>query len=253
MADNDELTYVVKSRDFADIIKLGDPTTLEEFLAKPASFVAETLTGFFAEGPKSLVVSGGRIVQGILKGQLFERTAKEIQAFRDKGKIPRDYADRKEGYRTWVELFKVIDEETPDDERLEALKAMFLATNRINGKDAERIVGYQLFQIAKKLTSGELLVLKATSEVFTKGIFQPGQSTSWQSWASEVCNRLGHGMTALVEHHEKALVNNQLLSPRHPSGTHMVFPDNARLTDLGIRFCHNLETYTIEKKHLGEL
>ena len=42
---------------------------------------------------------------------------------------------------------------------------MFLAANKVNASDAEKILGYQLFQIARRLTSNELLVLKATFQL----------------------------------------------------------------------------------------
>ena len=42
--------------------------------------------------------------------------------------IPDDYADEKKhpyGFKSWVDLFKTIDEDPPDKDLLEALMAMF--------------------------------------------------------------------------------------------------------------------------------
>ena len=41
-----------------------------------------------------------------------------------------------------------------------SLKAMFYAVNKVGIEDGQRIAAYQLWQIAKVLTSGELLLLK---------------------------------------------------------------------------------------------
>lgn len=74
----------------------------------------------------------GYIVQGILKGKLYQQVAQEIKELRAKGKIPADFADEgkhKYGFKSWVELLTIIDEEAPDADRLEALKAMFYSIN----------------------------------------------------------------------------------------------------------------------------
>ena len=42
---------------------------------------------------------------------------------------------------------------------------MFYAVNKITATDGEKIAAYQLFQIAKKLTSGQLLYLKASHDI----------------------------------------------------------------------------------------
>ncbi len=54
-----------------------------------------------------------------------------------------------------------IDEDPPDADRLEALKAMFYGVSKVGIEDAERSLTYWLFQIAKVLTSSELVLLRA--------------------------------------------------------------------------------------------
>jgi hypothetical protein len=82
-------------------------------------------------------LSVGRIVQAPFKAKLFQQVAQEIEEFRKKGRIPEDFIDRKDGAKTWVDLFTIIDEESPDEERLDALKAMFFSVNNIKIDDAE--------------------------------------------------------------------------------------------------------------------
>lgn len=87
----------------------------------------------------------------MLKGKLLQEVCREIKELRDKGKIPDDFAEKKYGFKSWVELLKTVDEEAPDVDKLEALKAMFYSVNKVNVQDREQVFNYQLFQIAKRL------------------------------------------------------------------------------------------------------
>ena len=119
--------------------------------------MVESLTGFLASDMKGWRAPAARIAQAALKGELFQQFAREINEIRAAGKIPDNFAVDDRGYQTWVELMTVIDNECPDAERMEAMKAMFFEVNRVrNATDAEKILAYQLFQISKRLTSGEL-------------------------------------------------------------------------------------------------
>jgi hypothetical protein len=135
-----------------------------------------------------------------------------------------------------------IDSDPTDEDRLDALKAMFLAANEVNAQDGQRIVAYQLFQIAKQLKSGQLMLLKACYQAFRSGNYQRVNPVMAQQWLQKAASNLHHQLSALVERDEKVLVENGLLSRRVSADSH-VLEDNARLTDLGIRFCENLETY----------
>src|SRR6266566_543113 len=166
---------------------------------QPLSAIAEALTGALAAGPNAWTAMTGHIVQACLKGKLFEQVSREIRELREKGKIADDFAEKKYGFQSWVELLKTIDDETPDQDKLDALKAMFYAVNKIGIEDAERILNYQLFQIAKSLTSGQLLLLKVVHESRSAGEFSmQGQQLSVLAWAEKMAARLGHKLSYLV-------------------------------------------------------
>lgn len=251
---NENKTYIVrKSSPLESLISTNDPSQWEEFLEKPAGYIAEAITGLLETGP-SLTLAGaaaGRIVQAALKAQLYRRLGEELKELREKGRIKAP-EDTRFGFASWKELLQIIDEETPDEERLEALKAMFLAINRVNSSDAESIVAYQLFQISKKLTSGELLLLKAVLAAYRTGAVPDMQSAygaNWiqfDFWAQAVSKLLGGTPISLIELHEKSLINLQLISDRHPQDRHVVSTIQARLTDLGLRFCEQIERYERE-------
>ena len=244
MADGE--TAVIKKRDYAEIIQFGERTALEEFMNSPMSFIAESMTGALASDWKALGVSAGRVVQGVMKAKMYEQFSREILSFRDKGKIADKFPEQGTyESRTWVELMVDIDEGKVDDDRLEAMKAMFYSVNKISATDADKIVGYQLFQIAKSLRSGELLLLKAVFERHKANAFGHGIG-NYNEWANTVLVSLGHSLVSLLVNHERALVQNCLLTERERSGG--VNLASGRLTDLGIRFCNNIDQYQIERR-----
>ena len=252
----EEETYIVKSRDpLTDIILLENKDALAKFLDQPLTAIVESITGALASGPTAWMPITGRIVQGALKGKLFQEVSREIEDLRKRGKISDDFAEKKYGYKSWVELLTILDEETPDRDRIEALKAMFYAVNKVNATDGERIVSYQLFHLAKKLTSGELLLLRAIFDKYESRDFNPNPNTTepLTIWAAKMANRQKHLLTALVLRDERALVGQALISarlnsPNLPIDQQVVLEANARLTDLGIRFCTAIKNYEIEAR-----
>lgn len=123
--------------------------------------------------------------------------------------------------------------------------------NEVNAADAEQIVGYQLFQIAKKLTSNELLILRSAYASRGNHLFMPNTSIPFKDWAEVLFGELGHRLQALIEHADDVLVGNKLLTRRFNMDSGfggVVYPSNGRLTDLGIKFCESLERYEIAKK-----
>jgi hypothetical protein len=93
---------------------------------------------------------------------------------------------------------------------------MFYAVNRINANDVQRILAYQLFQIAKKLTSGELLLLKTVFEAHCSGTFNSVTSQKLIGWAQDMAGRAGHGVAALVMRDGLTLEQQGLITARVP-------------------------------------
>jgi hypothetical protein len=244
----DDKSYIVKSRDLSEIIKNPDAGAIEELLEEPGAVLAALLTAFFKSGPVAFFGPVIRLTQAAFKGEAYKQLGEEVRLLRKAGTLKIDPEGNRVGYQTWVELLTIIDGETPDQERLEALKAMFLAANRMNATDGEHVLAYQLFQIAKRLTSNDLLVLKATYELHLKPddlrpnnpTMLPGQ-TSEGLWRAHVAKALGHELTSLVRRADIVLVEEQLLEPANNFHVRI-----ARLTDLGLVFCRNIETYKIE-------
>jgi hypothetical protein len=249
-------SIVIKPREpFSDVILSENADELARFMDEPLSAIAESITGALAAGPKHWTVMTGHIVQAMLKGKLLQQVSREIKELRDEGKIPNDFAEKKYGFQSWVELLATIDEEAPDEDKVDALKAMFYGVNKIGIDDSERVLGYQLFQIAKKLSSNQLLVLKAVFESYKGSEFPNSDRVTLRGWAEKMAKRAGHGLVSLVLKDEPALVeqgliNPKLYAPNQPNSPENVFVEmlNARITDLGARFCQNIETYHSDVK-----
>jgi len=245
--ENKGESVVVKPREpFRDVILPQNADELAKFMDQPLSAIAESITGALAAGPQYWTVMTGHIVQAILKGKLLQQVSQEIKELREKGKIPADFAQKKYGFQSWVELLRIIDDETPDQEKLDAVKAMFYAVNKVEIADAERILNYQLFQISKRLSSGQLLLLKVVYESYKAGEFPtPSNRLLVTGWAEKIAVRLGHKLSYLVLKDEPALVEQGLIEPRIDADLWIMTRD-ARITDLGIHFCKNIESYYIE-------
>jgi hypothetical protein len=257
MADGE--TLILKPKDPASIIRLQDPAVIEQLLENPPAVLAELLAGWFATGNGFLATAGCRVAQSAFKGRVFEQFAREFNHLRQAGKLPDDFQEKKYGRKSWVELLTVLDEETPDEDRLEALKAMFYSVNEINATDGQKILGYQLFQIAKQLTSGQLLLLKSSYERLGSPTVREADK-----WVDLMSRRLGHNIREIVEQDERVLMEQRLLSPRNSirhgdnifgrkekdekeeENEEGVSDASGRLTPLGIRFCENIKNYALE-------
>jgi hypothetical protein len=146
--------FIVRKRDYADICQLQKATVAEQFLEEPITVIAESVSGWLKLGTKETMLAVPRVALAALKGNAFEQFGREFDNLRKSGRIPDDYAEKKYGYSSLAELLAEIDSNPSDEDRLEALKAMFYSVNRVDAKDGERVAAYQLFQLAKKLTGG---------------------------------------------------------------------------------------------------
>lgn len=233
-------TMQIASRD-VEIIPFRDSESLAKFMDQPLITIAEAVTGALSLGNSDAILVSGRLVQATLKGKLLKQVAREIRGLIEKGRIKEDYANSKYGFKSLVELLEFIDSEVPDEDRLQAVKAMFVAVNAVDAKQGEDLVNYQLLQISKKLSAGQILVLKTTCDMEKEKAFG-GMGLAADEWLRRIASLLGHNLTALVEQDEAALIRNGLITDRvHPDRSGIRNPN--RLTDLGTRFCDVLVRY----------
>jgi hypothetical protein len=252
----DESALIVKPRDYSDIIKLQEPGALEDFFNEPLPFIVATVTGALAAGKSEWILASGRLVQAMLKGRPCQQWSKEVKKLQEAGRIPEDFADEKYmyGFQTWVELMRIIDEESPDADRLGALKSMFFAVNKFEATEGERIKAYQLWLIAKQLNSGELLLLRTVYQKrsqYESEVKNPNSLKRYSTWLSFMTEAICHGSEGLIQLHEKKPTELGLLTGTVLSGTvQYVTATNARLSQLGLMFCANIECYENETRNI---
>ena len=239
--ERESVSIQVLKKGDPELIPFRDPESLAKFMDQPLMTIAEAVTGALALGYSDAILVGGRLVQATLKGKLLKQVAREIQDLIEKGRIKEDYANSKYGFKSLVELLEFIDSEVPDEDRLQAVKAMFVAVNAVDAKEGEELVNYQLLQISKKLSGGQILVLKATCDMEKEKAYH-GMGVAADEWLRRIASRLGHKLTALVEQDESALISSGMITDRTHSDRSGIRDPN-RLTDLGIRFCDVLVQY----------
>lgn len=247
MAEEGE-TIIQRPRESFELTRFQVESDFQQFLDHPLTAAIASVTGAFALGAKHLGVAAGRMAQAIVKGQIYEQFAEELRALYEAGKIPDDLGKTQHGLYTWSELMRIIDEECPDAERLKALKAAFYAVNKIASGDADRIVEYQLWQVAKEMRSGDVLLLRT---IYTE--FNRTPNGYHRIWAEHIAKASGLILIELLARYEKHLIDLLLITPRFKVGGDLqhgpesgIDATNNRLTQLGLRFCKNLETYEID-------
>ena len=153
-------------------------------------------------------------------------------------------------------MLAAIDEDAPDADRLDALKAMFYEVNRISATDAERILSYQMFQVARRLTSSELLTLKAIYDSMKQGKFSNySTNIGAPQWCAIVATQMGHRFREMIWRDQRRLTEEGLLSSAVTNlGNSLLdttYPArNGRMTELVIRFCEAIRNYNETKKEL---
>lgn len=227
-------------------VMLRDPKVLKEFLEQPTIKIAEAVTGALAVGASGLSTAGGRLIQAAIKGNLFVQFGREIGRLVDEGKIKEDYAEKKYGFQSLADLLNFIDSEAPDEDRFNAVKAMFFALNSVDVKESgEEILRYQLFKLTLSLTSTQILTLKISYDWVAKNeTLNPSMGSGAPEWVAKMSQSLGHGIGNLVEIDETVLMDKKLLSPRVYTDRSGITATNARLTQLGMSFCESLQKYS---------
>lgn len=230
-----------------ELIKIDDPKSLMGFLQAPTLKIAETLTGILASDTKDIKLFAGKLIQASIKGSLLTQLGKEIETLRKKGAIKEDFFQSRTNQACFKELLGFIDDEVPDEDRFNAMKALFFSAISGDSSTEKEILAYELMQVCKKLKAGDLLVLKANFDVaenrsirnLSKEDIQNAHSSS--QWLDVISEQIGHKIRSLVEVHEANLIELKLITRRtydDLSG----FPktDHFRLTDLGYQLCQHI-------------
>lgn len=230
-----------------NLIRLDSPQDTLELICNPIK-LGEALTGILASDKNDLILSAGRLVQASLKWKLLTQLGRELNGYIEKGEIKEDYFATNNSQASFNELLSFIDQEVPDEERMRAMKSIFLSSISVNTSDEDERLAYELMQIGKKLSSGGILILKANFDI-AKGNLRQGltidrKDSTADSWLSAIANQIGHKLPSLVEAHEQSLVNLALISKRvHQDLSGFKPTSHYRLTPSGYKLCELITRY----------
>lgn len=224
------------------IIKLDDSSKLVDLIKNPAK-IAEALTGILASDKSDLILSAGKIIQATLKFKLLKQLGRELDGYVEEGKIKEDYFASSNNQASLSELLKFIDEEVPDEDRFNAMKAIFMKSVRVDAGAKEELLAYEYMLICKQLSSSEISILKANLEIVTGkwvATIPPDSlgNANRDLWFANVARQIGHEIPSLVERHEEHLMSLKLISGTAYSDRSAILKTPYyRLTELGKRFC----------------
>jgi len=231
------------------LIKIDSIKSIAEFLQQPTLKIAEALTGILASDLRDIKLSAGRLVQASIKFKLFTQLGKELKEYIKKGKIKENYYATHKNQASLSELLKFIDEEIPDEERFKAMKSIFFTSVSRNAPEKDEELTYELMQICKKLTSGEILILKAVYDIVNNRFAanMPSvdlETESASTWLEIIASQIGHNMSSLIEMHEQKLIGLKLITDRRYSDrSGIVKTPHFRLTQLGYKLCQFITKY----------
>lgn len=234
--DENGTSLIMREPDMFDLMKLQDISAVEALLRQPAIQIVEVVTGALRQGRLGILAVSGRLAQGALKLKLLQQFAEEYQSLRAAGKLRDDWGESKFGFKTWTELVAIIDSDDPPDfDRLEALKAMFYAVNKVNQEDNDCVFAYQLWQITKRLQSGPLLLLKTLCEKST--LLDGVPSNQWPEQAAKLSGLKSNEIILL---YGSSLAEQRLATSVNMPG------DKFFATNLGRQLVVNIQTYTTD-------
>ena len=213
-----------------------------------AEALLEVAGGVVSLEKREIFQSAGRILRKARGGQFLNGLKQEWDQLREKGKIDEEIQNTSQHLDRLSELLEFVDNELPDSTRMEAVKKIFLIAAMDRQSDRRSLLPQQYLRITKGLSSGEILVLQACFQLSITKPIKGNDHAMAQAWLSHIVGISGLGTTDLVDLHEAALIEKNLLCPRY-DGTrkgdraHVYLTEHGRLTQLGFDLCSYLNKY----------
>lgn len=207
------------------------------FLTEVAKDSDAILTGVAGTDKLQLYMIPGRLWQAARNKSFLHQLVQEINILKEKGKIREDYLETEQANATLQELLAAFDNPPMDETKFKALKAIFLkaASETLTSRDDS--TPQFLMEIAKELTSAEILLLSAIHKVGKNKVPTKIQENA-QEWLQYMIQNSQLKTTGLVELTETKLIEKKLISDReHSDRSGIKRGCHFRLTDLGLALC----------------
>lgn len=219
--------------------KIKDMQDTSSLLQLTFESIIEGLTGIASSDKSKLILSAGHIFQSLRKGQFLSQLVKEWNAYRDDGRIKDDYQASEQHYECLQEMLDFLDYDSPDKNRFELLKQIFLIAATESKTDRESLIPQQFMKVCRQLSSGEIIVM-STAYRISKTDYPKISAAS--QWLQDMARESGLNHASLVEFNEETLIQKKILSPRKFKDESGVTIDpHFRLTSLGFGVCEFLE------------
>ncbi|MFA5799462.1 MAG: hypothetical protein WC840_00715 [Candidatus Peribacteraceae bacterium] len=162
----------------------------------------------------------------------------ELNALCEQGKVKEDYMNTKQGQECRQELLDSLDKDKPDQEKLEAMKKIFLEAAKAPEDQWESNHPQQLMKVCRTLASEELIILGVAYHLFSS--LEQGAvekiSSSAEQWPATIAKhsngRISEGM---VYFYEEDLVKKQLVGEKvHSDKSGVRYAHRCRLSPLGV-------------------
>jgi len=210
---------------------------VSDLLERTIKSVAEGLVGIASSDRKDLILSVGHILLRLRGGSFLSAFKKEWDAYRDKGRIPKDFEQSDENWDCLQEMLDFIDRDIPDTRRFGAMKNLYLNIAVNSASDASAVNNQQLMRVCRSLSSGELIVLLNVYKLGLRKTAEQWGHQSAASWVRLVAEESGL-YTGLVEVNEGELIKKGLLFQRtHADRSGVALGQHFRVTDVGVALC----------------
>ena len=195
--------------------------------------IIQGISGLTQSDRKQLVGVAGRLLQAAILGK-FEEFSIEWNDLKSAGRIKEEFVTRPKSQAALLELLQFIDQSPPEQDLFDAIKSIFFRGIAPDSTDIDSLRSYEFLQVARKLNSGDILVLKACLNLREKGSVAPGNSS--HRWVDAIAKETNLP-TGVVEIHEQNLNRSRLIGDRiYPDKSGMMNSETYGLTQFGLEF-----------------
>ncbi len=193
--------------------------------------LTQAITGALSKPAENPVKALGLLVQHGLQRDLLGGLREGIDFLASEGRIKPDYFNTSRGRATFQELLRALDEPKINEERFNAMRAIFLNAARDDETTDETVLILTLMRIVNELSTSEIVTLRAIWQFWQKYIDNDHVSDGhlWPDFLREHT-----GLTyELTEEDLNTLIKKRLLVDSSHNGSH-------RLTNTGGKLCDYL-------------
>jgi len=228
-----------------DIQKKDFTDDTESIIKRTLTNLGTGLSGLATSDKKDIILSVGYIFQRMMAGQFLSSFSEEWRHYCEKGRIKDDYHTTAQHNTCLQELLDCLDKDSPDEIRFSVLKQIFLNAATETKSDRNSVLPQQYMCLARSLTSGEILVLRAAYQIVKKKEVNLTKAKHNIVFSQDlIANESGLRTRELVKIHEIGLIDKRFFishKMKIPSDI-LINKEHFCLTDLGWDFCKFLDT-----------